>query len=236
MAKNGKRLNGAYGGIDREALYPLDDAVRMIKERASAKFDETFELSMNLGVDPRHADQMVRGVVSLPKGTGKTVRVAVFARDDKAEEAREAGADVIGAEDLAETVQGGTIEFDRCIATPDMMAVVGRLGKILGPRGLMPNPKLGTVTQDVGAAVRAAKGGQVEYRVEKAGIIHAGVGKVSFADGDIVENIRALADAVNKAKPTGAKGTYVKRIALSSSMGPGIKLDVQSVIGNPSAI
>ena len=235
MAKKCKRLNGAYEGIDREAVYPLNDAVRMIKERASAKFDETLELSMNLGVDPRHADQMVRGVVSLPKGTGKSVRVAVFARGDKAEEAREAGAEVIGAEDLAEAVQGGTIDFDRCIATPDMMAVVGRLGKILGPRGLMPNPKLGTVTQDVGTAVKAAKGGQVEYRVEKAGIIHAGIGKASFAEADLVENVRALADAVNRAKPAGAKGTYVKRIALSSSMGPGIKLDVQSVIGGQTA-
>ncbi len=231
MAKKGKRLAAAYDDIDRDAHYPLDDAVRMIKDRASAKFDETLELSMNLGVDPRHADQMVRGVVSLPKGTGKTVRVAVFARGDKAEEARAAGADVIGAEDLAETVRGGAIEFDRCIATPDMMAVVGKLGKILGPRGLMPNPKLGSVTQDVAAAVQAAKGGQVEFRVEKAGIIHAGVGKASFAEDDLKQNIRALADAVNKAKPSGGKGTYMKRMALSSSMGPGIKLDVQSVIG-----
>ena len=231
MAKRGKRLSGAYDGIDRDTHYPLDEAVRMIKDRASARFDETLELSMNLGVDPRHADQMVRGVVSLPKGTGKAVRVAVFARGDKAEEARAAGADVIGAEDLAETVQGGTIAFDRCIATPDMMAVVGRLGKILGPRGLMPNPKLGTVTQDVAAAVRAAKGGQIAFRVEKAGIVHAGVGKASFAADDLKENIRALADAVSKAKPGGAKGTYMKRMALSSSMGPGVKLDVQSVIG-----
>ncbi len=231
MAKKGKRLTGAYDGIDRDALYPLDDAVRMIKDRASARFDETLELSMNLGVDPRHADQMVRGVVSLPKGTGKSVRVAVFARGDKAEEARVAGADVIGAEDLAETIQGGMIRFDRCIATPDMMAVVGKLGKILGPRGMMPNPKLGSVTQDVAAAVQAAKGGQVEFRVEKAGIIHSGIGKASFDEGDLKENIRALADAVNKAKPSGAKGTYMKRMALSSSMGPGIKLDVQSVIG-----
>ena len=235
MANKGKRLANAYEGIDRDALYPLDDAVRMLKDRASAKFDETLELSMNLGVDPRHADQMVRGVVSLPKGTGKSVRVAVFARGDKADEAREAGAEVIGAEELAETVQGGTIDFDRCIATPDMMAVVGRLGKILGPRGLMPNPKLGTVTQDVGAAVRAAKGGQVEYRVEKAGIIHAGIGKASFTEGDLIENIRALADAVHRAKPAGAKGTYVKRIALSSSMGPGVKIDVHSVIGGQTA-
>ena len=231
MAKKGKRLTRAYDGIDRERLYALDEAVGLVKERASTKFDETLELSMNLGVDPRHADQMVRGVVSLPKGTGKSVRVAVFARGDKADEAREAGADLVGAEELAESVQGGTIDFDRCVATPDMMAVVGRLGKILGPRGLMPNPKLGTVTQDVSEAVRAAKGGQVEFRVEKAGIVHAGIGKASFAEDDIKENIRALADAIVKAKPSGAKGTYVKRVALSSSMGPGIKLDVQSVIG-----
>ncbi len=231
MAKKGKRLSKAYEGIDRERLYALDEAVGLVKERASTKFDETLELSMNLGVDPRHADQMVRGVVSLPKGTGKSVRVAVFARGDKADEAREAGADLVGAEELAESVQGGTIDFDRCVATPDMMAVVGRLGKILGPRGLMPNPKLGTVTQDVSEAVRAAKGGQVEFRVEKAGIVHAGIGKASFAEDDIKENIRALADAIVKAKPSGAKGTYVKRVALSSSMGPGIKLDVQSLIG-----
>ena len=234
MASKGKRLTRAYEGIDRERLYGLDEAVGMLKGRASTKFDETFELSMNLGVDPRHADQMVRGVVSLPKGTGKAIRVAVFARGDKADEAREAGADVVGAEELAETVQGGTIDFDRCVATPDMMAVVGRLGKILGPRGLMPNPKLGTVTQDVGAAVQAAKGGQVEFRVEKAGIIHAGIGKASFAEDDLKENIRALADAIVKAKPSGAKGTYVQRVALSSTMGPGIKLDVQSVIGGAS--
>ena len=234
MAKKGKRLSRAYEGIDRDRLYGLDEAVGLIKERAATKFDETLEFSMNLGVDPRHADQMVRGVVSLPKGTGKSVRVAVFARGDKADEAREAGADLVGAEELAESVQGGTIDFDRCVATPDMMAVVGRLGKILGPRGLMPNPKLGTVTQDVAEAVRAAKGGQVEFRVEKAGIVHAGIGKASFAEDDLKENIRALADAVVKAKPSGAKGTYVKRAALSSSMGPGIKLDVQSVIGGAS--
>ena len=231
MAKKGKRLSKAYEGIDRDRLYGLDEAVGLLKQRASTKFDETVELSMNLGVDPRHADQMVRGVVSLPKGTGKAIRVAVFARGDKADEARGAGADLVGAEELAETVQGGTIEFDRCVATPDMMAVVGRLGKILGPRGLMPNPKLGTVTQDVAAAVQAAKGGQVEFRVEKAGIIHAGIGKASFAEDDLKENIRALADAVVKAKPSGAKGTFVKRAALSSTMGPGVKLDVQSVIG-----
>ncbi len=234
MAGKGKRLSNAYEGIDRERLYALDEAVGLLKRRANTKFDETLELSMNLGVDPRHADQMVRGVVSLPKGTGKTIRVAVFARGDKADEAREAGADLVGAEELAESVQGGAIEFDRCVATPDMMAVVGRLGKILGPRGLMPNPKLGTVTQDVAAAVQAAKGGQVEFRVEKAGIIHAGIGKASFAEDDLKENIRALADAVVRAKPSGAKGTYVKRAALSSTMGPGIKLDVQSVIGGAS--
>lgn len=234
MAKKGKRLNQAYEAIDRERLYPLDEAVGMLKARASTKFDETVEMSMNLGVDPRHADQMVRGVVALPKGTGKAVRVAVFARGDKADEARAAGADVVGAEELAATVQGGSIDFDRCVATPDMMAVVGRLGKILGPRGLMPNPKLGTVTQDVGAAVQAAKGGQVEFRVEKAGIIHAGVGKASFAEADLKENIRALADAIVKAKPSGAKGTYLKRVALSSTMGPGIKLDIQSVVAGAS--
>lgn len=235
MAKKGKRLDSAYDGIDRERDYSLGEAVSMIKQRAKAKFDETVELSMNLGVDPRHADQMVRGVVSLPKGTGKSVRVAVFAKDAKAEEARSAGADVVGADDLAEQVQNGTIDFDRCIATPDMMAVVGRLGKILGPRGLMPNPKLGTVTQDVGQAVQAAKGGQVEFRVEKAGIIHAGVGKASFSEGDIAENIRALADAVNRAKPSGAKGTYIKRISVSSTMGPGIKLDIGTVLGGGDA-
>lgn len=232
MAKKGKRLSQAYEEIDRERLYPLDEAVDMLKARASTKFDETVELSMNLGVDPRHADQMVRGMVALPKGTGKAIRVAVFARGDKAEEARAAGADVVGAEELAETVQGGSIDFDRCVATPDMMAVVGRLGKILGPRGLMPNPKLGTVTQDVAAAVQAAKGGQVEFRVEKAGLIHAGVGKASFAEADLKENIRALADAVVRAKPSGAKGTYLKRVALSSTMGPGIKLDIQSVVAS----
>lgn len=231
----GKRLNSAYDGIDREQVYSLGDGVRMLKERAKAKFDETVELSMNLGVDPRHADQMVRGVISLPKGTGKSVRVAVFAKDAKADEAKAAGADVVGADDLAEKVQGGEIDFDRCIATPDMMAVVGRLGKILGPRGLMPNPKLGSVTQDVAQAVQDAKGGQVEFRVEKAGIIHVGVGKASFSETDLAENIRALADAVNRAKPTGAKGTYVKRISVSSTMGPGIKLDIGSVLSSADA-
>ena len=235
MAKKGKRLRKAYEGIDRGALYPLDEAVRLLKGRASAGFDETLELSMNLGVDPRHADQMVRGMVSLPHGTGRKVRVAVFARGEKAEEARQAGAAVVGAEDLAETIQGGTIEFDRCVATPDMMAVAGRLGKILGPRGLMPNPKLGTVTQDVGQAVKAALGGQVEFRVEKAGIVHAGIGKASFSEEQLVENARALAEAVNRAKPAGAKGAYVKRMSLSSSMGPGLRLDVHSVVGGQPA-
>ena len=230
MASKGKRLSTSYEGIDRETHYSLDDAVRLLKENAKAKFDETIELSMNLGVDPRHADQMVRGVVSLPKGTGKSVRVAVFAKDEKAAEATAAGADLVGAEDLAEKVQAGDIDFDRCIATPDMMAVVGRLGKILGPRGMMPNPKLGSVTQDVAQAVQDAKGGQVEFRVEKAGLIHAGVGKASFSEADILENIRALADAVHKAKPSGAKGTYIKRMAVSSTMGPGIKLDVGNVL------
>ncbi len=227
--KKGKRLRNAYDGIDRDGFYEVTEAVKMIKERASAKFDETIELAMNLGVDPRHADQMVRGMVSLPKGTGKSVRVAVFAKGDKADAARSAGADVVGDDDLAEKVRQGEIDFERCIATPDMMPVVGKLGKILGPRGLMPNPKLGTVTQDVAEAVSAAKGGQVEFRVEKAGIIHAGVGKASFADGDLVENIRTLVDAVSKAKPSGAKGTYIKKVSVSSTMGPGLKLDVASV-------
>jgi large subunit ribosomal protein L1 len=202
-----------------------------VKHNAKAKFDETVELAMNLGVDPRHADQMVRGFVLLPNGTGKTVRVAVFARAAKAEEARQAGADLVGAEDLAEAVGRGEINFDRCIATPDMMAVVGRLGKVLGPRGLMPNPKLGTVTMDVGAAVKAAKGGQVEFRVEKAGLIHAGVGKASFSEDQLKENVRAFVDAVVKAKPSGAKGTFVQKVALSSTMGPGVKVDVQSLFG-----
>jgi large subunit ribosomal protein L1 len=230
MAKS-KRVQSTRDGIDREGTYPLPEAVKMIKQRATAKFDETVELAMNLGVDPRHADQMVRGVVSLPNGTGKSVRVAVFARGAKADEAKAAGADVIGAEDLAEKVQGGQIDFDRCIATPDMMGIVGRLGRVLGPRGLMPNPKLGTVTQDVATAVKSTKGGQVEYRVEKAGLIHAGVGKASFTEQALVENIRTLVDAVNKAKPSGAKGTYIKKISLSSTMGPGLKLDIPSTLG-----
>ncbi|WP_130730322.1 50S ribosomal protein L1 [Komagataeibacter xylinus] len=225
MAKN-KRLTAARAAVDSNKQYGLDEAISLIKNNAKAKFDETVEISMNLGIDPRHADQMVRGLLSLPNGTGKTLRVGVFARGPKAEEAKAAGADVVGAEDLAEKVQAGEINFDRCIATPDMMALVGRLGKILGPRGLMPNPKLGTVTMDVKGAVSAAKSGQVEYRAEKAGIVHAGVGKASFDESKLAENIRAFVDAVQKARPTGAKGTYVKKIALSSTMGPGVTVDV----------
>ena len=215
--------------LDREKLHGIDEAIGLVKANATAKFDETIEVALNLGVDPRHADQMVRGVVTLPKGTGKTVRVGVFAKGAKADEAREAGADVVGAEDLMEIVQGGKIDFDRCIATPDMMGVVGRLGKVLGPKGLMPNPKLGTVTMDVAAAVKAAKGGQVEYRVEKAGIIHSGIGKASFAAEDLRANFDALVDAVVKAKPSGAKGKYVRKVAISSTMGAGIKVDVAEV-------
>ena len=226
----GKRFKNAMEGVDRKELYALADAVSMIKERATAKFDETVEVSMNLGVDPRHSDQMVRGVVTLPNGTGRDVRVAVFAKDDKADEAKAAGADIVGAEDLMEKVQGGEINFDRCIATPDMMPLVGRLGKVLGPRNLMPNPKTGTVTMDVKAAVEAAKGGAVSFRAEKAGIVHAGVGKASFDASKLEENIRAFADAVNKAKPSGAKGTYLKRVAISSTMGPGVKIDPASVV------
>ncbi|MDF3063098.1 MAG: ribosomal protein [Microvirga sp.] len=229
--KAGKRIRSAREGVDRLKLYPIADAVKLVKERAKAKFDETIEVAMNLGVDPRHADQMVRGVCNLPNGSGRTVRVAVFARAAKADEARAAGADVVGAEDLVEQVQGGTIDFDRCIATPDMMPLVGRLGKVLGPRGLMPNPKVGTVTMDVAGAVEAAKGGAVEFRVEKAGIVHAGIGKASFDEGKLVENIRAFADAVAKAKPSGAKGTYIERIAITSTMGPGVKVDPASVLG-----
>ncbi len=217
--------------IDREKLHGVDEAIALARSGASSKFDETIEVALNLGVDPRHADQMVRGVVTLPAGTGKTVRVGVFARGAKADEARAAGADVVGAEDLMETVQGGTIEFDRCIATPDMMGVVGRLGKVLGPKGLMPNPKLGTVTMNVAEAVKAAKGGQVEYRVEKAGIIHSGIGKASFAAEDLRRNFDALVDAVVKAKPSGAKGKYVRKVAISSTMGPGIKVDTTEVAG-----
>jgi len=229
MAKIHKRMQKIREGVDKNKLYAIEDAVELVRERAVAKFDETVEVSMNLGVDPRHADQMVRGVVNLPNGTGRTVRVAVFARGDKAEEAKAAGADIVGAEDLFETVNGGSIEFDRCIATPDMMPLVGRLGKVLGPRGMMPNPKVGTVTPDVAAAVKASKGGAVEFRVEKAGIVHAGIGKVSFGPEKIVENIRAFADAVIKAKPSGAKGEYVRRVAISSTMGVGVKVDPASV-------
>jgi large subunit ribosomal protein L1 len=229
MAKQGKRLKAIYSGLDRDKAYALDEAIRLAKANAKAKFDETIEIAMNLGIDPRHADQMVRGVVGLPNGTGKTVRVGVFARGAKAEEAQAAGADVVGADDLAAAVQEGKIDFDRCIATPDMMALVGRLGKILGPRGLMPNPRLGTVTMDVKGAVQAAKAGQVEFRAEKAGIVHAGIGKASFEDGKLVENARAFVDAIQRAKPSGAKGTYVKKVSVSSSMGPGLKVDVASL-------
>src|SRR5579883_358007 len=231
MAKIGKRLKAALGTVDRSRAYPLEEAIRLVKQNAKAKFDETIEMSMNLGIDPRHADQMVRGLISLPNGTGKSVRVGVFARGAKAEEAQAAGADVVGAEDLAEKVQAGEIDFDRCIATPDMMGVVGRLGKILGPRGLMPNPRLGTVTMDVRGAVQAAKGGQVEFRAEKAGIIHAGIGKVSFPADKLLENARAFVDAIQKAKPAGAKGAYVKKVSLSATMGPGIRVDVSSLAG-----
>ena len=224
-----KRLTAAKATVDRNKLYALPEAIALIKSNAKAKFDETVEFSMNLGIDPRHADQMVRGLISLPNGTGKTLRIGVFARNVKAAEATAAGADVVGAEDLAEKVQNGEINFDRCIATPDMMALVGKLGKILGPRGLMPNPKLGTVTMNVKDAVAAAKAGQVEFRAEKAGIIHAGIGKASFEDDKLVQNIRALVDAVQKAKPTGAKGTYLQKAAISSTMGPGIRVDVASL-------
>ncbi|OYR22835.1 50S ribosomal protein L1 [Brucella thiophenivorans] len=229
MAKISKRVAKIREGVDVNKLYDLSDAIGMVKERAIAKFDETIEIAMNLGVDPRHADQMVRGVVNLPNGTGRTVRVAVFARGDKAEEAKKAGADIVGAEDLFEIVNGGKIEFDRCIATPDMMPLVGRLGKVLGPRGMMPNPKVGTVTVDVTAAVTASKGGAVEFRVEKAGIIHAGIGKVSFDSQKLEENIKAFADAVLKAKPSAAKGEYLKRVSISSSMGVGVKVDPSTV-------
>jgi large subunit ribosomal protein L1 len=231
MAKLGKRSRAAREGIDRTKLYRLDEAVEMVKARANAKFDETVEVAMNLGVDPRHADQMVRGVVQLPNGTGRSVRVAVFARGAKADEARAAGADVVGAEDLVERITSGNIDFDRCIATPDMMPLVGRLGKVLGPRGLMPNPRVGTVTMDVTSAVKGAKGGSVEFRVEKAGIVHAGVGKASFPADKLTQNIKAFADAVAKAKPAGAKGTYINRIAVSSTMGPGVKIEPSSALG-----
>ena len=230
---SGKRVTKAREGIDPAKAYALDEAVKLVKERAKSKFDETIEIAMNLGVDPRHADQMVRGVVNLPNGTGRSLRVAVFARGAKADEARAAGADIVGAEDLVERVQGGNIDFDRCIATPDLMPLVGRLGKVLGPRGIMPNPKVGTVTMDVKGAVAGAKGGSVEFRVEKAGIVQAGVGKASFTAEKLVENIRAFADAVNKAKPAGAKGHYINRVALSSTMGPGVKIDTGTLIGTP---
>jgi len=234
MAQQGKRLKAAYAGIDREKAYALDEAVKIAKGGAKAKFDETIEISMNLGIDPRHADQMVRGVVGLPHGTGKTVRIGVFARGAKADEAKAAGADVVGADDLAALVQEGNIEFDRCIATPDMMGLVGRLGKVLGPRGLMPNPKLGTVTMDVKGAVTAAKAGQVEFRAEKAGIVHAGIGKASFGEAQLVENARAFVEAIQRARPTGAKGTYVKKVAVSSTMGPGVRVDVTSLAASAS--
>ena len=229
MAKIGKRLKALNGAFDREKAYALDEAIKLVKQNAKAKFDETVEIAMNLGIDPRHADQMVRGVVAMPAGTGKTVRIAVFARGAKADEAKAAGADVVGADDLAAAVQEGKIDFERCIATPDMMALVGRLGKVLGPRGLMPNPKLGTVTMDVKGAVAAAKAGQVEFRAEKAGIVHAGIGKASFGEDALLNNARAFIDAIQKAKPTGAKGTYVKKVSLSSSMGPGVKVDLGSL-------
>ncbi len=230
MTKLSKRQK-ALTPVDREKFYGVDEAIAVVKGNATAKFDETIEVALNLGVDPRHSAQMVRGVVSLPKGSGKEVRVAVFAKGDKAEEARKAGADVVGAEDLMETVQGGTIDFDRVIATPDMMGVVGRLGKVLGPKGLMPNPKLGTVTMDVAKAVNDAKSGQVEFRVEKAGIVHAGIGKASFSEADLGENFRAFMDAIVKARPTGAKGKFVKKVAISSSMGPGVKVDLEEITG-----
>ena len=230
MAKLTKRQK-ALASVDRERFYGVDEALSLVKQNATAKFDETVEVALNLGVDPRHADQMVRGVVTLPKGTGKTVRVGVFAKGAKADEAREAGADVVGAEDLMEIVQGGTINFDRCIATPDMMGVVGRLGKVLGPKGLMPNPKLGTVTMDVTKAVTDAKSGQVEFRVEKAGIVHAGIGKASFSEGDLKENFTAFMDAIVRNKPPGAKGKFVHKLSLSSSMGPGVKIDLTEVAG-----
>ncbi|MEM7695912.1 MAG: 50S ribosomal protein L1 [Pseudomonadota bacterium] len=229
MGKVAKRMKAAYEGVDRNQFYALDAVISMIKERSKVKFDETVEIAFNLGVDPRHADQMVRGVCILPNGTGKEVKVAVFARGDKAEEAKAAGADIVGAEELVAEVQGGKIDFERCIATPDMMPLVGRLGKVLGPRGLMPNPKVGTVTPDVAKAVKDAKGGAVEFRVEKGGIVHGPVGKVSFDEGQLVENVRAFWDAVNRAKPSGAKGTYMKKAAMSSTMGPGIKVDLATV-------
>ncbi len=235
MSTLGKRTTAAREGVDREKLYPLSDAVKMVKDRAKAKFDETIEVAMNLGVDPRHADQMVRGVVNLPNGSGRSVRVAVFARGAKADEAKAAGADVVGAEDLVEKVQGGAIDFDRVVATPDLMPLVGRLGKVLGPRGLMPNPKVGTVTMDVTTAVKGAKGGSVEFRVEKAGIVQAGVGKASFSADSLVQNIMAFADAVQKSRPAGAKGQFINRVAISSTMGPGVKVDPASLFAVASS-
>jgi large subunit ribosomal protein L1 len=229
MTVHGKRTQKTREGVDRMKLYSIDDAIKMVKERATAKFDETIEVAMNLGVDPRHSDQMVRGVVNLPNGSGRSVRVGVFARGAKADEAKAAGADVVGAEDLVEKVQAGNIDFDRCIATPDLMPLVGRLGKVLGPRGMMPNPKVGTVTMDVATAVRGAKGGSVEFRVEKAGIVQAGIGKASFSADKLVQNIKAFADAVQKSKPPGAKGTYIERVAVSSTMGPGVKVEPSSL-------
>jgi large subunit ribosomal protein L1 len=231
MANIGKRMKKASEGIDRVAFYAVEEAVKLLKAGASAKFDETVEISMNLGIDPRHADQQVRGVVQLPNGTGKSLRVAVFAKDAKADEAREAGADVVGADDLAEQIQSGQIDFERVIATPDMMGIVGRLGKILGPKGLMPNPKLGTVTPNVGEAVKAAKAGEVQFRAEKAGIIHAGIGKASFSEEALAQNVNTFIDAISKAKPSGSKGTYIQKVALSSTMGPGLKLDVSGGTG-----
>jgi large subunit ribosomal protein L1 len=232
MGKIGKRLKAARAAFEGKQDLSVEEAVSLIKQNCATKFDQTVEIAMNLGVDPRHADQMVRGTVTLPNGTGKTVRVAVFARGPKADEAREAGADIVGAEDLMEQIQGGKIDFDRCIATPDMMPVVGRLGKILGPRNLMPNPKVGTVTMDVAEAVQAAKGGQVQFKAEKAGVVHAGIGKASFDESKLVENVRAFVEAVGRAKPAGAKGTYMKRVSLSSTMGPGVSVDVASATGN----
>jgi large subunit ribosomal protein L1 len=232
MGKIGKRTTAAREAFAGKEEVTVEEAVALVKANASAKFDETIEIAMNLGIDPRHADQMVRGVVGLPNGTGKDVRVAVFARGPKADEAKEAGADIIGAEDLMETIQGGTIDFDRCIATPDMMPIVGRLGKVLGPRNLMPNPKVGTVTMDVADAVKAAKGGEVQFKAEKAGVVHAGVGKASFDEAKLVENVRAFVDAVAKAKPSGAKGAYMKKVSLSSTMGPGISISVDNATGN----
>nr|RAV90704.1 50S ribosomal protein L1 [Aerococcus mictus] len=229
MTNTGKRIEKARQGIDPKKAYSLDEAVKLIKERATAKFDETIEVAVVLGVDPRHSDQMVRGMVALPNGSGRTVRVAVFAKGDKAEQAKKAGADIVGAEDLAEIIQSGKVDFDRCIATPDMMPLVGRLGKVLGPRGMMPNPKIGTVTMDIANAVKGAKGGSVEFRVEKAGIVQAGIGKASFSEEKLIENIKALADAVVKAKPAGSKGTYVQRVAVSSTMGPGVKVEPGSL-------